>query len=208
MIIGKRIVSVTNADTDYISVSEAKQHLRVTSSADDAYISSLIGAALDMASHYVGYEVRESVCRYGFGELVGQPATVNPLNGAPLLMGNYCRIPARVISLDEFYYVNQNNELVSFSDYITEPEPLSNFGLDLYLTSTAPNSTDAQTKYVAEVTEGFTPSEFSESMKMACLLMVAQYYDNRQNIIVGTIVDEMPYGSDFLLNKFKLSTFA
>jgi hypothetical protein len=161
-----------------------------------------------MASNYLGYEVRESVCRYGFGELVGQPATVNPLNGAPLLQGNYCRIPARVISLDEFYYVNQNNTLVSFSDYITEPEPLSNFGLNLYLTSTAPNSTDAQTKYVAEVTEGFTPADFADSLKIACLLMIAQYYDNRQNIIVGVSATEMPYGADFLLNKFRVIQFA
>jgi hypothetical protein len=38
--------------------------------------------------------------------------------------------------------------------------------------------------------------------------MVAQYYDNRQNIIVGVSATEMPYGSDFLLNKYKLSTFA
>jgi hypothetical protein len=208
MIIGKRIVSVSNADTDYISVAEAKTHLRVTTSADDTYISNLISAALDMASHYVGYEVRESVCRYGFGELVGQPATVNPLNGSPLLVGNYCRIPARVISLDAFYYVNENNALTAFTDYITEPEPLSNFGLDLYLNSTPSNLTDAQSKYIAEVTEGFEPSSFPDSVKMACLLMVAQYYDNRQNIIVGVSATEMPYGSDFLLNKYKLSTFA
>jgi len=208
MIIGKRIVSVSNADTDYISVSEAKTHLRVTISADDTYISNLISAALDMASHYVGYEVRESVCRYGFGELVGQPATVNPLNGAPLLVGNYCRIPSRVISLDNFYYVNENNALTAFTDYITEPEPLANFGLNLYLNSTAPNLTDAQTKYIAEVTEGFEPASFPDSMKIACLLMVAQYYDNRQNIIVGVSATEMPKGSEYLLNKYKLSTFS
>ena len=208
MIIGKRIVSVSNADTDYISVSEAKTHLRVTISADDTYISNLISAALDMASHYVGYEVRESVCRYGFGELVGQPATVNPLNGAPLLVGNYCRIPSRVISLDNFYYVNENNALTVFTDYITEPEPLANFGLNLYSNSTAPNLTAAQTKYIAEVTEGFEPASFPDSMKIACLLMVAQYYDNRQNIIVGVSATEMPKGSEYLLNKYKLSTFS
>jgi hypothetical protein len=41
MITGKKIVSRSNADTDYISVATAKEHLRVTTSADDTYISAL-----------------------------------------------------------------------------------------------------------------------------------------------------------------------
>jgi hypothetical protein len=208
MITGKRIISRTNADTDYISVADAKVHLRVTSTADDTYISTLISAALDMASHYVGFEVRESVCRYGFAELVGQPATVNPLNGSPLLTGNYLRVPSRVIDVEEVYYVDEDNVLTAFTDWVDEPEPLSDFGINLFLNSLPPNLTETETKYVVEVTEGFSTQDFSASLKMACLLMIAQYYDNRQNIIVGVSASEMPKGSEFLLDKYKISTFA
>lgn len=208
MITGKKIISRTNADTDYISVAAAKEHLRVTTSAEDAYISSLVSAALDVCSHYVGYEIRQSVCKYGFTELVGQPATVNPLNGAPLLMGNYLRIPSRVITLTSLQFVDQNNALQPFTDYITEPLQLSDFGLDVYLNSLPTSLTEAETKYIATVTEGFTPADFSASLKIACLFLVAQYYDNRQNIIVGASVIEMPKGTEFLLDKYKLSTFA
>ena len=208
MITGKKIVSRSNADTDYISVATAKEHLRVTTSADDTYISSLISAALDVCSHYVGYELRESVCKYGFAELVGQPATVNPLNGAPLLMGNYLRIPSRVITLDTLQYVDDENTLQSFTDYIIEPLQLSDFGLDVFLNSLPTSLTEAETKYIATVTEGFAPEDFSASLKIACLFLVAQYYDNRQNIIVGASVIEMPKGTEFLLDKYKLSTFA
>jgi len=208
MITGKRIISRTNADTDYISVADAKAHLRVTSSADDTYISTLISAALDMASHYVGFEVRESVCRYGFAELVGQPATVNPLNGSPLLTGNYLRVPSRVIDVEEVYYIDESNVLTTFADWIDEPEPLSDFGINLFLNSLPPNLTETETKYVVEVTEGFSTQDFSASLKMACMLMIAQYYDNRQNIMVGVNAQEMPKGSEFLLDKYKVSTFA
>lgn len=208
MITGKKIISRTNADTDYISVAAAKEHLRVTTSAEDAYISSLVSAALDVCSHYVGYEIRQSVCKYGFTELVGQPATVNPLNGAPLLMGNYLRIPSKVITLDSLQFVDQNNALQPFTDFITEPLQLSDFGLDVYLNSLPTSLTEAETKYIATVTEGFAAVDFSASLKMACLFLVAQYYDNRQNIIVGASVIEMPKGTEFLLNKYRLSTFA
>lgn len=208
MITGRRIVSRTNADTDYISVADAKVHLRVTSSSDDTYISTLISAALDAASHYVGFEIRESVVRYGFAELVGQPATVNPLNGAPLLTGNYLRVPSRVIDVENVYYVNESNALTSFTDWIDEPEPLSDFGINLFLNSLPPNLTEAETKYLVEVTEGFSVPDFSASIKMACMLMIAQYYDNRQNIIVGVSVVDMPKGAEYLLDKYKISTFA
>ena len=40
------------------------------------------------------------------------------------------------------------------------------------------------------------------------MLMIAQYYDNRQNIMVGVNAQEMPKGSEFLLDKYKVSTFA
>ena len=208
MITGRRIVSRTNADTDYISVADAKVHLRVTSSSDDTYISTLISAALDAASHYVGFEIRESVVRYGFAELVGQPATINPLNGAPLLTGNYLRVPSRVIDVENVYYVNESNALTSFTDWIDEPEPLSDFGINLFLNSLPPNLTEAETKYLVEVTEGFSVPDFSASIKMACMLMIAQYYDNRQNIIVGVSVVDMPKGAEYLLDKYKISTFA
>jgi hypothetical protein len=208
MITGKKIISVTNEDTDYISLEEAKTHLRVTNNSEDAYIVALIGASLDACSHYIGYEIRESVCQYGFAELVGQPATVNPLNGAPLLMGNYLRIPSKVITLDEIQFVDMDDELQAFSEYIVEPIQFSNFGMNVFLRSLPSSLTEAETKYIATVTEGFLISEFSNSIKMACLFMIAQYYDNRQNLIVGANAMVMPKGTEFLLDKYKLSTFA
>jgi hypothetical protein len=39
------------------------------------------------------------------------------------------------------------------------------------------------------------------------MLQIAQYYDNRQNIIVGTISSEMPFGANHLLDKYKIPVF-
>lgn len=209
MITGSRIVSLSNTATEYISLSEAKAHLRVTHTSDDSYITTLIIASLEAASHYVGFSIQEAVVRYGFAELAGQPAMINPLNGSPLTIGNYLRVPSRVISLDHLYYVNSNNTLVEFSaaDFIDSPDLFSNFGLNIYVNSLPTSLTDDNTKYIAEVTEGFTPEAFPEVVKIACMLMIGQYYDNRQNIIVGTISSDMPFGANHLLDKYKVSVF-
>lgn len=209
MITGSRIVSLSNTATEYISLSEAKAHLRVTHTSDDSYITTLIIASLEAASHYVGFSIQEAVVRYGFAELAGQPAMINPLNGAPLTIGNYLRVPSRVISLDHLYYVNANNTLVEFSaaDFIDSPDLFSDFGLNIYVNSLPTSLTDDNTKYIAEVTEGFTPEAFPEVVKIACMLMIGQYYDNRQNIIVGTISSDMPFGANHLLDKYKVSVF-
>lgn len=209
MITGSRIVSLSNTATEYISLSEAKAHLRVTHTSDDSYITTLIIASLEAASHYVGFSIQEAVVRYGFAELAGQPAMINPLNGSPLTIGNYLRVPSRVISLDHLYYVNDSNSLIEFSaaDFIDSPDLFSDFGLNIYVNSLPTSLTDDNTKYIAEVTEGFTPEAFPEVVKIACMLMIGQYYDNRQNIIVGTISSDMPFGANHLLDKYKVSVF-
>jgi hypothetical protein len=209
MLTGRRVVSLTNASTAYISVAEAKAHLRVTHSSDDAYISTLITAALEASSFYVGFSIPLAVVRYGFDSLVGQPALMNPLNGAPLTIGNYLRIASRVIDINKMYYVNQNNALTEFSaaDWIDSPDMLSDFGINIFINNLPPTLTDDNTKYIVEVQEGFSPADFPESIKIACMLQIAQYYDNRQNIIVGTTSSEMPFGANHLLDKFKIPVF-
>ena len=209
MLTGRRVVSLTNASTAYISVAEAKAHLRVTHSSDDSYISTLITAALEASSFYVGFSIPLAVVRYGFDSLVGQPALMNPLNGSPLTIGNYLRIASRVIDINKMYYVNQNNALTEFSaaDWIDSPDMLSDFGINIFVNNLPPTLTDDNTKYIVEVQEGFSTADFPASIKMACMLQIAQYYDNRQNIIVGTISSEMPFGANHLLDKFKVPVF-
>lgn len=209
MLTGRRVVSLTNASTAYISVAEAKAHLRVTHSSDDSYISTLITAALEASSFYVGFSIPLAVVRYGFDSLVGQPALMNPLNGSPLTIGNYLRIASRVIDINKMYYVNQNNALTEFSaaDWIDSPDMLSDFGINIFVNNLPPTLTDDNTKYIVEVQEGFSTEDFPASIKMACMLQIAQYYDNRQNIIVGTISSDMPFGANHLLDKFKVPVF-
>ena len=216
MITGKRIISYSHAATDYVSLAEAKQHLRVTSTADDTYISNLLSMAIDACGQYLGYSVRKASVQYGFDSLVGQPAIMNPVNGTEQPVGNLLRIPSRVISLTSVQYVDDNNTAQAFTDYIVSPQPLGTYGRTIFITSAPSSTTDDVTKYLVTVTEGFELATatgvdagllFPQAIKFAALLLVGQMYDNRQAIVTGTIQARMEYGMEFLLQPYRAMQF-
>lgn len=216
MITGKRIISYSQTATDYVSLAEAKQHLRVTSTADDIYISNLISMALDICGQHLGYSVRKASVQYGFDSLVGQPAIMNPVNGTEQPVGNLLRIPSRVISLDSVQYVDDNNTAQAFTDYIVSPQPLGTYGRTIFVTSAPSSTTDDITKYLVTVTEGFELATatgvdagllFPQAIKFAALLLVGQMYDNRQATSASNLNSAMEYGIEFLLQPYRAIQF-
>ncbi len=216
MITGKRIISYSHAATDYVSLAEAKQHLRVTSTADDTYISNLLSMAIDACGQYLGYSVRKASVQYGFDSLVGQPAIMNPVNGTEQPVGNLLRIPSRVISLTNVQYVDDNNTAQAFTDYIVSPQPLGTYGRTIFITSAPSSTTDDVTKYLVTVTEGFELATatgvdagllFPQAIKFAALLLVGQMYDNRQATANTSQNSAMEYGIEFLLQPYRAIQF-
>jgi len=218
MITGKRIVSQTHSATDYISLAEAKLHLRVTTSADDTYISGLISMALQTVSTELGYQIQKSVVRYGFDGYVGLPQLINPINGTSLPSGNYLRIPSRVLSVGHVYYVSDTNALTEFNaaDWISAVAPFGQFGLDIFFNTAPTSMTDAQTKFVVECTEGFELATatgvdpdtlFPSALKHAALLLIGQLYDNRQAVSFGAASHEIQFGFQTLVAGYKVPKF-
>ena len=211
----RRYTAFANVATDYVTLAEAKQHLRVTASDDDSYIGGLISMALDACSNYLGYSVRKGTAKYGFDSFTGSPALINPVNGLNIPSGNYLRVNSRVLSLVSVSYVNSSQAVTAFagSDWITAPDPMGNYSRNIFI-NTAPDSiTDDTIKYIVEVTEGFNPvgtsavdpdTIFPMSIKHAALLLVGQYYDNRNAIVVGTIQAKISLGFEYLLDPYKI----
>jgi len=211
----RRYTTFANVATDYISLADAKQHLRVTASDDDSYITGLISMALDTSSNYLGYSIKKGTAKYGFDSFTGQPALVNPVNGLDIPSGNYLRVNSRVLAVNSVSYVNSSQAVTAFSgsDWITAPDPMGNYSRNIFI-NTAPDSiTDDTIKYIVEVTEGFNPvgtsavdpdTIFPMAIKHAALLLIGQYYDNRNAIVVGTIQAKMSLGFEYLLDPYKI----
>ena len=114
MFVARRYTAFANAATDYVSLAEAKQHLRVTSSADDSYISGLIAMAIESCSSYLGYSIRKATARYAFDGFTGAPAMINPVNGLNIPSGNYFRLNSRILAILKVYYLNSSQALTEF----------------------------------------------------------------------------------------------
>jgi hypothetical protein len=215
MFISRRYTAYTNAVTDYLSLADAKTHLRVTSSSDDTYISGLISMAIEACSNYLGYSVRKATAKYGFDSFTGSPAMVNPINGTNIPSGNYLRLNTRCLAVNSVSYVNDSQSVTSFdsSAWLASPDPMGSYSRNIFIEDAPTSITDDTIKYIVEVTEGFNPVGTSSvdpdtilpaTIKHAALLLVAQYYDNRQSITNGSFNSEMVLGFHYLLDPYKI----
>jgi hypothetical protein len=211
----RRYTAFANVATDYLSLADAKQHLRVTASDDDSYISGLISMAVDACSNYLGYSIKKGTAKYGFDSFTGSPALINPVNGLNIPSGNYLRVNSRVLAVNSVSYVNSSQAVTAFAgaDWLVAPDPMGNYSRNIFI-NTAPDSiTDDTIKYIIEVSEGFNPvgtssvdpdTIFPMAIKHAALLLVGQYYDNRNAIVVGTIQAKISLGFEYLLDPYKI----
>jgi hypothetical protein len=213
----RRYISYANAATDYVTLAEAKQHLRVNTSTDDSYITGLITMAIESCSAYLGYSVRKSTARYGFDGFTGQPALINPVNGLNIPTGNYLRVNSRILSVEELYYMNSSQTLTAFSasDWIDTATVnlLATYSRNIFINTAPVSITDDLIKYQVEVIEGFNPvgtssvdpdTIFPMSIKHAALLLVGQYYDNRQAVTTGKSAP-ISFGYTYLLDPYKIA---
>ena len=216
MYIARELISKSHADTDYISLAETKTHLRVTSSADDSYITGLISMALDACEMYVGYSIRKAAMKYAFSGFTGPMVSVDTLNPYGLIEGNILRLYTRVLSVQAIKYVDTNNAVQTATDWIDAPVKFGQFGRSIVFESTPGNLTDDTVRMIVELTEGFElasatgvneSSKFPVSIKHAALLLIGQYYDNRQAVVIGATQNKMDYNHEYLLDKYRIVKF-
>ena len=193
------IVSYSNADTDYISVADAKTHLRVSGTDDDTYISALISATLNIISDYVGYPVQKSVSQFVFDN--GNSDTDSVL-----------KIMSRVLSVTSVQYYDSEGVLHT-ADYAAINNVFGNYGININLNSLESDS-DGDRYLVTAVTgfekPGASADEskiFPKPMRQAALMILGNLYDNRQDLTIGTISEEMPMNSKWMLNPYKIMAF-
>lgn len=193
------IVSVTNAATEYISLDEAKTHLRVSGTDDDTYISALIGATMQIISDYVGYPVQKSVAQFVFDS--GSSGSDNVL-----------RIMSRVLSITSVQYYDSDGNL-NTADYLPVNNVFGNYGINISLNTLQSNSVGD--RYLVTASVGYEKAGasvdeskiFPKPMKQAGLMILGNLYDNRQDLTIGTISEEMPMNSKWMLNPYKIMAF-
>ncbi len=195
----KNVTSRTYNSTDYITVSELKSHLRVLSSDDDTYITTLLDSCFDYASQIVGYEIRKSTVDYFFSD-------------------SDLHIPARILSVTSVSYRNANATVTALAstDYDTITTISANYGYDVTLINAPSSLYDYGWKYKVTVVEGFAKSGdsvdvskiFPASLRAAIYMLAEHLYTNRGSQVVGTTTSKLDWNHEHLFAPFSIKEYA
>jgi uncharacterized phiE125 gp8 family phage protein len=183
-----------DSTSEPIEVWEAKQHLRVRHSDDDTYISSLITAARNMAESYTN--------RSFFTQTWVMALAYFPNECIELKRG----VTASITTLK--YYDTANslttwdaaNYRLDNSDEIAIIQPDVSWPTGVYDRSDAVE--------ITYVTGWATTAEIPEGIKSAVKFIVGHLYENRQDVIVGSQVNQVPMTSRYSLDPYVIRHYA
>lgn len=182
----------TVAPAALVTTDEAKTHLRVDDSDQDALIDSLVAAAtahLDGWSGILGRALVTQSWRQDFG-----------------CFHDCMRLPlAPVISITSITYYDANNaqQTLGAGVYSLFTDVQGPYVARLQ-SQTWPNLYDRADPISITFVAGYgAPSDVPAPLKAAVLLLVGHWYENREAVSVGNPVAEMPLAVDRLISPYR-----
>lgn len=185
----------TAASLRWATLQEAKDHLRVTSTAEDAYLSHLIAAVQSIAESITNRAILTTTYVYYLESL--------PSSGE-------IELPRpRVQSITHVKYYDSSNVLQTLAagnyatDIISEPARIvTAYGVIWPTTYNKPNAVEI--KYVA----GYTAANFiPKGLVQAMYFLLAHLYDLRSPVVIGASVAQLPFAMDALFSPYRMRTF-
>ena len=181
---------ITPASTYPVSLTEAKSHLKVDTTADDTYITSIIKAASQLSEEYTN--------RFFIDTVIDQ--TCSDFAQLQTLFKSKVSAVAHVK-----YYDNDNSlQTLSATIYDTQLqyEPSQ---IQLAENQSFPSITKRNDAVVARYTVGYgSASDVPEIIKQAILLTIGNFYQNRNSVVIGRIATELPMNVKWLLDTYKV----
>lgn len=183
----------TYHNTQIVSTTDLKTHLRITFSDDDTYISQLEGAAVRMIEEYTNrFLLPTIVTQFG-----------NTFSDLEILFKSPCDgdIDA-VVS----YRKDGSWSAIATSDieYVFDSQPARCYAQPSF----SPPGADAvfQAWKILYTTGYKTTAAIPEALIQALKIIVGDLYENRQSVIVGKMVSEIPKTSTYLMNPYRVQT--
>ena len=181
---------VTPATDNPLTLTEAKTHLKVDTTADDTFITNLIKSATSSAQEYTNrFFIATTIQQYG-----DKWEDISNLFKSP------------VASVTNIKYVDTSGSLqtlstdVYFVDDVNKPARIG-----LKPNQSFPEIIDRLNAiYVEYVVGDASAEELDEGIRQALLLTIGNWYQNRQAVVTGTIATELPMNAKFLLDQYKI----
>tara|TARA_R100001198_G_scaffold37534_1_gene20450 strand:+ start:2253 stop:2882 length:630 start_codon:yes stop_codon:yes gene_type:complete len=194
----------TPSNSLIISVAEAKAHLRIPSATtqDDTYISTLISAAKDAIEKYCNIILfNTTVVQYGDTWEDTLQLYHSPVAGSgftDITSIHYLPVGATGTS-----YVNWTQNGNWFFDKFSSPQRImAEADIDY------PDIEERIQAIKITYTVGYDEAEQIPAMlRQAAKIIVGQWYENRQEAIVGRSVSSIPMTATYILNEYKVRSF-
>lgn len=190
---------ITAPTIEPLTLTEAKAHLRVTSTADDTLITTLIKVARQQCENFTGRALASATF-----ELI--------MDSFP--NGNIELPMTPVESVTSIKYKDSDNVETTWSSaeyifYNSEPAVINLAYNKSYPTFTPYPIGAVKIRFVAGYKLSGTDASLiiPEVIKQALLLQISTLYENRENIIIGQTVAEMTFGTKSLLYPYKIFSF-
>lgn len=187
-IIGKLKLKVAPPITA-VSLAEAKDHLRVDGTDDDAYITTLINVATEAVQNYTRLQLMDATFQMF-------------LDSFPACIDLYIS-PVKDITHVKYYDADNVLQTLSADDYDVDYKDSPG---KIYPAANKSWPTIYNRKNAVEIqfNAGETlAANVPDAIKQAMLLIIGHYYENRLDV-VNTLNRELPKGSEYLLNPYKV----
>lgn len=186
------LVTAPSAGDPVVTTAEAKAHLRVDGTDEDALITTLVAAATAHFDGYTGILGRALVTqtwRQDFDDFTGQ----------------CMRLPMLATTIASVKYRDSAGQLstVTSTDYSLKADALGSYVRfdDDY---SFPSDLAQSQAVLIEFTAGFgAASAVPAALKAAVLLLVGHWYGNREAVNVGNIVSELPMAVAALIEPYR-----
>ena len=178
---------------DIVPLALAKSHLRVDHAADDTLIASYAKAAI---AHIEGYS--------GMADVILGVSTWEQYQDA-FPPGSLKILQRPLISIDKVEYLDAVSGLyVEWPDTNYMKDIFSFYGLIAPVDSW-PSPKDAVNAVKVTFKAGFgnTTASIPEDLKLAILLLVGHWYENRETVIIGVSASEVPFSVQCLIGKYR-----
>lgn len=191
---------ITAPAVEPVSATEAKLHLRVDHSEDDTYIGGLI----TMAREYVeGIKGRALITQTLEQTLDGFPSS-----GGPIRLS---RPPLQSVTSVTYHDADGATSTVLASsvyyvDTVSHPGRLVLHDGESWPSDTLRPGNGVVVRYVAGY--GTAATAVPEIDIHLCKLLVTQFYQNREPVVVGMITSKLPLGLEALLEYDRIWEFA
>ena len=182
---------ITPASTYPVSLTEAKSHLKVDTTADDTYITSIIKAATQLSEEYTN--------RFFIDTEIEQYAS------SFVELKTLFKSKVSAITNVKYYDNNNTLQVLSATVYNTQLnyEPSQ---IQLAENQSFPSITKRNDAVRAKYTVGYgsSASDVPEIIKQAILMTIGNFFQNRNSVVIGRIATELPMNVKWLLDTYKV----